>query len=757
PPKTQQKTKEQKMAAAMAGGRGKGKKKWSKGKVREKTANKVLFDQETYDRMLKEVPKMKLITASAVVERLKVNATLARAAIRELEVKGDIKVVTKHRCQLIYTRSVIHSTHAGKDHHRLTCPRRQEEPVLAVSEEEKVIDISEGPIAFRKAHLRINNPPAMSPAVRATIEENVRNVYNPFISSMLSQTSDQYENLTNAQRIENFLHTPATYSGRRSVQSISASELTPLTAAKREALSKETTMGQALTLYAMFRLLACRELVGGSYSHIGEVAYGKWGSRMVQISIVLMQFGFCCSYIIFVAQNMNQVLAYFGANVSVGALIVLQTVVYIPLSWIRYISNLIADVFILYGVAYILGTSFTSLAVEGIQPVQYFNPQDYSVFIGTAVFTFEGIGLVIPTQASLTKDRQKQFPSLLVWTVLGLLTFYSVFASVNYMALGDPIQPLVLASLPRNGWTLSVQCGWSFAQLLSYPLFLFPAVKIIEDMLQLPRRSSGQKVQKNVVRAVIVIVTVLIAYFGQEHLDLFVSIVGAVCCVPLSFIYPPLFYQKIMKHTTFMSKVVYWLVVFIGIGTFVFVTYSNIQNWVPVGLVTALIALEYVVFIRFHIRAKLLVGDDSIALVLEFLAFNSLTALTAISYYRVVATAVHHMDNTLPLHAILAYVMAASVTLSLTLFVGFHSYLISQGQSTLELNVYGRRIPYRYREMAQNWRAVFGSNWHSWLLPLVPENADYDYMMWTRNHDVEAQRSYDDHDDDEESNVSLIL
>ncbi|RHY68207.1 hypothetical protein DYB30_008639, partial [Aphanomyces astaci] len=399
---------------------------------------------------------------------------------------------------------------------------------------------------------------AMSPAVRATIEENVRNVYNPFISSMLSQTSDQYENLTNAQRIENFLHTPATYSGRRSVQSISASELTPLTAAKREALSKETTMGQALTLYAMFRLLACRELVGGSYSHIGEVAYGKWGSRMVQISIVLMQFGFCCSYIIFVAQNMNQVLAYFGANVSVGALIVLQTVVYIPLSWIRYISNLIADVFILYGVAYILGTSFTSLAVEGIQPVQYFNPQDYSVFIGTAVFTFEGIGLVIPTQASLTKDRQKQFPSLLVWTVLGLLTFYS--------------------PAPQR-MDLERSCGWSFAQLLSYPLFLFPAVKIIEDMLQLPRRSSGQKVQKNVVRAVIVIVTVLIAYFGQEHLDLFVSIVGAVCCVPLSFIYPPLFYQKIMKHTTFMSKVVYWLVVFIGIGTFVFVTYSNIQKW----------------------------------------------------------------------------------------------------------------------------------------------------------------------------------
>lgn len=46
------------MAAAMAGGRGKGKKKWSKGKVREKVANKVLYDQETYDRLLSEVPKV---------------------------------------------------------------------------------------------------------------------------------------------------------------------------------------------------------------------------------------------------------------------------------------------------------------------------------------------------------------------------------------------------------------------------------------------------------------------------------------------------------------------------------------------------------------------------------------------------------------------------------------------------------------------------------------------------------------------------
>ena len=57
PPKVQQKSKEAKMAAAMAGGKSK-KKKWSKGKTREKMANKILFDEDTYARLLSEIPKM---------------------------------------------------------------------------------------------------------------------------------------------------------------------------------------------------------------------------------------------------------------------------------------------------------------------------------------------------------------------------------------------------------------------------------------------------------------------------------------------------------------------------------------------------------------------------------------------------------------------------------------------------------------------------------------------------------------------------
>src|SRR3989344_1937195 len=49
--------------------------KWSKGKTKEKLNNLVLFDQATYEKLLKEVPTYKLITPSVISERLKINGS----------------------------------------------------------------------------------------------------------------------------------------------------------------------------------------------------------------------------------------------------------------------------------------------------------------------------------------------------------------------------------------------------------------------------------------------------------------------------------------------------------------------------------------------------------------------------------------------------------------------------------------------------------------------------------------------------------
>merc|ERR1711914_42205 len=107
PPKQQAKGGKAGAKAGKPSGGGKAKKKkWSKGKVRDKLNNLILFDKPTYEKLYKEVPSYKLITPSVVSERLKVRASLARAALEELLEKNLIKLIDRHHAQRIYTRAI---------------------------------------------------------------------------------------------------------------------------------------------------------------------------------------------------------------------------------------------------------------------------------------------------------------------------------------------------------------------------------------------------------------------------------------------------------------------------------------------------------------------------------------------------------------------------------------------------------------------------------------------------------------------------
>lgn len=80
-----------------------GKKKWSKGKVKDKAQNAVVLDRPLYDRIIKEVPTFKMISQSTLIDRLKINGSLARIAIRHLHREGAIRKIVHHNGQLIYS------------------------------------------------------------------------------------------------------------------------------------------------------------------------------------------------------------------------------------------------------------------------------------------------------------------------------------------------------------------------------------------------------------------------------------------------------------------------------------------------------------------------------------------------------------------------------------------------------------------------------------------------------------------------------
>ncbi|KKY26978.1 putative 40s ribosomal protein s25 [Diplodia seriata] len=90
------------MAPAATGGK-KQKKKWSKGKVKDKAQHAVVLDKTTNDKLQKDVQSYRLITVAILVDRLKINGSLARKALADLEEKGQIKKVVHHSKLQVYS------------------------------------------------------------------------------------------------------------------------------------------------------------------------------------------------------------------------------------------------------------------------------------------------------------------------------------------------------------------------------------------------------------------------------------------------------------------------------------------------------------------------------------------------------------------------------------------------------------------------------------------------------------------------------
>ncbi|KAL3635140.1 hypothetical protein CASFOL_019687 [Castilleja foliolosa] len=67
--------------------------KWSKGKQKKKVNNLVLFDKSTYDKLLSEAPKYKLITPSVLSDRLR--EAVDDLMVDTLELGGSVVVVDR--------------------------------------------------------------------------------------------------------------------------------------------------------------------------------------------------------------------------------------------------------------------------------------------------------------------------------------------------------------------------------------------------------------------------------------------------------------------------------------------------------------------------------------------------------------------------------------------------------------------------------------------------------------------------------------
>ncbi|KAI4208371.1 MAG: hypothetical protein LQ348_000222 [Seirophora lacunosa] len=291
----------------------------------------------------------------------------------------------------------------------------------------------------------------------------------------------------------------------------------------------------ALSYYCFILLVNTRLKVEASFGDMGGILYGQWLRVLILTSVALSQIGFVSAYIVFTSENLQAfILAVSDCRtwIDIKFMVLMQLIIFLPLSLIRNISALsltayIADFFIMLGLIYLYYYDILTISINhGIADIINFNPRDWSLFIGTAIFTFEGVGLIIPIQESMRQPSK--FPPVLAAVMIIITVIFVSMGALSYAAFGSSTKTVVLLNLPQDDkFVNAVQFLYSLAILLSTPLQLFPAIRIMENAFFSRSGKNDIKIKlgKNVFRFVLVMVCALIAWGGAGDLDKFVAII----------------------------------------------------------------------------------------------------------------------------------------------------------------------------------------------------------------------------------------
>ncbi|KOS21298.1 Vacuolar amino acid transporter 3 [Escovopsis weberi] len=342
-----------------------------------------------------------------------------------------------------------------------------------------------------------------------------------------------------------------------------------------------------LSYYCFVLLVNTRLRVEGSFGDMGGILYGKWMRTIILGSIVLSQIGFVAAYIVFTSENLQafiRAVTNCKTFISIPVLILMQMVIFLPFSLLRDIGKLgitalIADAFILIGLAYLFYYDVLTLSSEGLADIVMFNQKDWTLFIGTAIFTFEGVGLIIPIQESM--KHPEKFPRVMFVVMVIITVIFTVMGAISYAAYGSKTETVVLLNLPQdNRMVNGVQLLYSCAILLSTPLQIFPAIRIVETELftRSGKYNPWIKWQKNLFRFFSVMLCAAIAWGGADNLDKFVALVGNFACIPLVYIYPPLLHFKAVARGRF-SKWSDLVLCAFGLIAMVYATSQTVMSW----------------------------------------------------------------------------------------------------------------------------------------------------------------------------------
>jgi len=212
-----------------------------------------------------------------------------------------------------------------------------------------------------------------------------------------------------------------------------------------------------LTQVCMVKLLECKKKTpGDTFSDIGMKAMGLKGKILVDVFLTLAQLGFVTAYIYFIVTSLHDVVYdlttpnYDTPRIWFG---LLCFVIYVPLCLVRKIekfafTHIFADALILITTIVIIVYASIQLHDHGWGTGNVpLNSATWLNMIGSAVYSYEGIGVVLPLLE--VTEKPQIYNRILLYVLLTVMILYVSFGEYCLFIYGDLLQkPLITNNLP---------------------------------------------------------------------------------------------------------------------------------------------------------------------------------------------------------------------------------------------------------------------------------------------------------------------
>ncbi|XP_070270668.1 proton-coupled amino acid transporter 2-like isoform X2 [Myotis yumanensis] len=296
--------------------------------------------------------------------------------------------------------------------------------------------------------------------------------------------------------------------------------------------------------------------------------HAHWGRHMVSFFLIFTQMGFCCVYIVFLADNLKQVVE--AVNSTSSNCHYNETVILTPTIDSR-----------LYMLAF-LPILMLLVLFRNLRVLSIFSMLANISMLVSLIIIAQYIAKVLPLENKMKDSRR--FPAILSLGMAIITALYIGFGVLGYLQFQNNIKASITLNLPNCWLYQSVKLLYIAGILFSYALqFYVPAEIIIPSAISRVSKRWALLLDLSI-RFTMVCLTCILAIL-IPRLDLVLSLVGSVSSSALALIFPPLleittYYSEGLSPLTIAKDALISILGFVG---FVVGTYQALDELIQPG------------------------------------------------------------------------------------------------------------------------------------------------------------------------------